>query len=82
MATVSETITHDHREHQDYYNKIIDASDYDTKVRWQNQFTWELARHLVAEEIVVNPAIEKNVPDGKAIAEKDRRQHRSVSSEI
>jgi hemerythrin superfamily protein len=81
MATVSEKIAHDHRELEEYYNNIINASDDDTRARWQNQFTWELARHSVAEELVVYPAMEENVPNGKEIAEKDRREHRTVSTE-
>jgi hemerythrin-like domain-containing protein len=81
MATVTEKITHDHRELEEYYNNIINATDNDTKARWQNQFTWELARHSIAEELVVYPAMEKSVPNGKDMAEKDRSEHRSVSTE-
>jgi len=53
LATITESVTHDHRELEEYYNNILSATDADTKVRWQNQFTWELARHSIAEELVV-----------------------------
>jgi len=82
MATVSEKITHDHRELEEYYNNILNASDNDTKTRWQNQFTWELARHSLAEELVVYPAMEKHVPNGKEMAEKDRGEHRTVKEAL
>lgn len=72
-------IIHDHSELSDYYQKIKNAQDEETKVRWQNQFTWELARHSIAEELVVYPAMEKHLGDkGKEMAEKDRKEHRSV----
>lgn len=63
MATVagnrvSDRIKHDHRELETYYNKIKSAKSDDEKVRWQNQFVWELARHSIAEELVVYPAME------------------------
>lgn len=75
---VSEGITHDHRELEEYKNNILSAKDNDDKVKWQNQFTWELARHSIAEELVVYPAMEKYVPGGKDMAEKDRDEHQTV----
>src|SRR3954451_12296885 len=62
MATVSEKITHDHRELEEYYNNILNASDNDPKPRWQNQSPWDPPRHSLAEELVVYPAMEKHVP--------------------
>ena len=75
----SDLIIHDHSELSDYYNQIKNAKDEETKVKWQNQFTWELARHSIAEELVVYPAMEKYLGDkGKEMAEKDRKEHRGV----
>jgi hemerythrin superfamily protein len=77
---VSDVIKNDHRELENYYNKIMDSKDADTRTRYQNQFTWELARHSIAEELVVYPAMEKYIlEDGKELAEKDRKEHRTVS---
>ena len=77
---VMEAIKHDHAELRDYYHKILDAKDADTKARWQNQFTWELARHSIGEELVVYPAMERNMGDeGKQMADKDRTEHNKVS---
>ncbi len=53
MGSVSDSIQHDHRELEEYYDNIINAKDPDTKERWQNQFIWELTRHSIAEELVV-----------------------------
>ncbi|KAK0736572.1 hypothetical protein B0T21DRAFT_367194 [Apiosordaria backusii] len=76
---VSDRIKHDHRELESYYNKIKSAKSDDEKVRWQNQFVWELARHSIAEELVVYPAMEKHIPDGLKLAEKDRSEHQTVN---
>ena len=76
---VMEAIKHDHSELRDYYHKILDAKDADTKARWQNQFTWELARHSIGEELVVYPAMERNMGDeGKEMADRDRTEHNKV----
>jgi hypothetical protein len=77
---VSDAIIEDHKELKSYYDKIMSSSDPKTQTEYQNQFVWELARHSIAEEIVVYPAMEKHVPNGKDMAEKDRQEHRTVSS--
>jgi len=78
-ASIVDAITQDHREIEQYYNNIIHAKDNDEATRWQNQFTWELARHSIAEELVVYPAFEKHLgAPGKAMAEKDREEHQVV----
>jgi len=82
MTKISEQVTHDHRELEDQYNNILNAKDADEKVRWQNAFTWELARHSIAEELVVYEAMEKYLANGKAMAEKDREQHQAVKEQL
>jgi len=81
MSRISDVIKHDHRELEEYKNNILNASDDDTKVRWQNQFTWELARHSIGEELVVYPVLEKTVTNGKAMADHDREEHNEVGCE-
>jgi len=79
MSTISDAIIKDHRELEQYYNEVINSNDHDHQDRFGNQFTWELARHSVAEELVVYPAFEKHMgDDGSKIAEHDRQQHHQV----
>jgi hemerythrin superfamily protein len=81
MVKISESIVHDHKELKEYYGNIKSAKDDDTKKRWRNQFVWELARHSIAEELVVYPAMEKYIkPGGHDMAEKDRQEHQVVNS--
>lgn len=77
---VSDAIKKDHRELEGFYNHVINAQDADERTRFQNMFTWELARHSVAEELVVYPAMEKNLSNGKVLADKDREEHQTVRS--
>jgi len=82
MTLISEAIKDDHRELEDAYNKILQATTSDEKRRWQNQFTWELARHSIGEELIVYPTMEKNLPNGKDMANKDRSEHKSVKDHL
>jgi len=79
-STISEAITKDHRKLETYYKEIINnPTDIDHATRYGNQFTWELARHSVAEELLVYPAMEKYMGErGKRHADLDRQQHHEV----
>jgi len=80
MSTISEAIKEDHRELEEYYNEIINSNDHDHQQRFGNQFTWELARHSVGEELVLYPAMEKYLgAKGIDLAEHDRKEHHQVS---
>lgn len=78
MGRVSDPIIKDHEELKSSYDKIMNSDNHATLGEYQNQFVWELARHSISEEIVVYPAMEKHVPNGKEMAEKDRQEHRAV----
>jgi len=80
MSSISEAITKDHRELEQYYNEVVNnPGNHDYQQRYGNQFTWELARHSVAEELIVYPAFEKYLGvEGKEMAESDRREHHEV----
>ncbi|KAH8801463.1 hemerythrin family protein [Xylogone sp. PMI_703] len=83
MTAISDAIKKDHTELKDYYNNILNAADNDVATRWQNQFTWELARHSIAEELVVYPVFEKNLgTKGKEMADKDREEHQKVKEKL
>lgn len=80
-AGISDTIKKDHREIENLYHNILTSSTDKEKIQWQNQFTWELARHSIGEELVVYPQFEKKLSDGQKMADKDRQEHLSVSTE-
>ncbi|KAI0398324.1 HHE domain protein [Xylariaceae sp. FL0594] len=82
MTLISDSIKHDHAELKQYYENIKNAKTNDEKDQWRNQFTWELARHSIGEELVVYPAMERVLPNGKAMADKDRKEHLVVKNDL
>jgi len=79
IGTLSDSIKRDHQELKEYADNIRNANDQNSQAEWQNQFTWELARHSIAEELVVYPALERYLGlEGKQRADKDREEHQSV----
>ncbi|KAK5653704.1 hypothetical protein OQA88_8735 [Cercophora sp. LCS_1] len=81
-SRVSDRVKHDHRELETCYDNMMTSKDPDTIKRWQNQFVWELARHSIAEEIVVYPAFEKYCPNGQQMADRDRSSHQAVKEKL
>lgn len=77
-SRLSDVLQRDHREIESYYDLILASTDAAERREYQNQFTWELARHAIGEELVVYPAFEKYISDGAALAKKDRAQHQEV----
>ncbi|KAH7041528.1 HHE domain protein [Microdochium trichocladiopsis] len=82
MVRISEAIKKDHDDLREAHRRILDATTHDEKVRWRNQFTWELARHSIGEELVVYPAFEEHLENGKAMADHDRAEHQTVKEEL
>lgn len=79
MSSISEAIIQDHRDLERDYNEVLHAADLNHQERFGNQFTWELARHSTSEELVLYPAFEKFLPDGKTLARDQRKEHHKAS---
>ncbi|KAJ5322320.1 hypothetical protein N7452_010609 [Penicillium brevicompactum] len=79
---ISDAIKKDHQDIKSYYDKIVNSSDRDEQKRFQNLFTWELARHSIGEELIVYPVFEKMLSDGVAMANKDRKEHLKVKEQL
>lgn len=77
---ISEAIKNDHRELEEAYHNIIKSTTTEDKVRWRNQFTWELARHAVSEELLVFPQLERLLSNGAFLADRDREEHLRVGN--
>jgi hypothetical protein len=74
-AGIINAIKHDHCELDAYYDCIVKSVDADEQTRYQNQLTWELARHSIGEELVV----ERYVDGGAELARKDREEHQKAN---
>ena len=79
MTRITDSIAEDHKELKEQYENVKSAKDSETKTKWRNQFTWELARHSIGEELVVYPAMEKYLgTKGKQLTDRDRSDHQTV----
>lgn len=79
---ILDAIKHEHRELQTHIHKILISTSADEQTRYQNQLTWELARHLIGEELIVYPALVKHVKNGRAIATEGRSEHQDLKEQL
>ncbi|KAI5063840.1 hypothetical protein GOP47_0020510 [Adiantum capillus-veneris] len=79
---IVDAIVQDHTEIKAYYEQYKKSVSLEDKQKWSNQWRWEVARHSIGEELVAYPALEKYVPGGLAMADKDRAQHHEVKENL
>jgi len=82
MKRIAKAIVDDHKEINTFYQNYVSAADIIDKKKWANQLIWEVARHSVAEEIVFYPIMEKNLPNGKSMAETARTEHQAIKEDL
>ena len=63
MNRITDAISADHSDLLACSDRISQTEDADERNRFQNQLVWELARHVVGEELVLYPALEKHLRD-------------------
>ena len=68
----------DHREVDEMLTQLQGEMSAEERQDTMEHVIAELVRHAVAEESYLYPAIEDRVPNGKAIADKERADHHEV----
>ncbi|KAJ5561500.1 hypothetical protein N7535_004038 [Penicillium sp. DV-2018c] len=73
---------HDHLELEIHSQKLLQAANPDEQTRYKNQLTWEMARHLVGEELIVYPALSSALPNGQEIVFRNRVEHQAIKHQL
>jgi Hemerythrin HHE cation binding domain len=83
-GSISEAVQNDHQQVRMYYNKIRASLDDQSKTEYRNDLVWEIARQLVAEEMVLFPELERKLsgPEGQGLASQDRKDHAMMKMKL
>jgi hemerythrin superfamily protein len=74
---IDKLILCDHTAVRTIYDKFKNEKNKVEAEKWRNQLIYEIARHSIAEELVVYPLIRSKLQDGEKIFQKDiQEQHR------
>ena len=77
-AGVTQILTTDHWEMMELIAQIERATDPEQRRELADTVIAEVMRHSVAEEMYVYPAMEKQLPNGSAEADHDRKEHDEI----
>lgn len=72
---VSDEVKRDHRDLEILYKGLaqaIDEGDDQTTAELQNKFCWEIARHLIAMQLLIFPGTNSRADQGNVIAVRRR----------
>jgi hemerythrin superfamily protein len=75
-------LTHDHREVEELFDQIEQASDPSERRELTDQVITELVRRSVAEEQYLYPAAREHIPDGDAIVYGEIADHNEVGEAL
>jgi hypothetical protein len=82
LSRILPAIKHDHQELESHSHKILTSTNPDEQTRFQNQLVWELARHMVGEELVVYPALIGSLKDGQQTVDGNRLEHQGAKTQL
>jgi hemerythrin superfamily protein len=79
---IVEVLEHDHREVEELFDQIEQATDPKQRRELTDDVTIELIRHAVAEEQYLYPATREHLPDGDKLADKEIDEHSEVEEAL
>jgi len=83
---VNQSIEHliiaDHTLVRNIYDKFKSASNKEDMDKWRNELVYEIARHSIAEEVVMYPVIREKFPDGEKWFQTLTSEHHDVKQNL
>ncbi len=80
--TIENLIIQDHNVIKTVYEKFKAASSKDEAERWRNEFVYEIARHSIAEELILYPLMRSHFPDGENLFQTSIKEHHEVKQNL
>jgi hemerythrin superfamily protein len=77
---IDELIIQDHKDIMSFMEEFEKTKVEADAMKWLRQFIWELARHSIAEEIILYPMYKDRIPKGSEYWNKSLEDHRKVKT--
>jgi hemerythrin superfamily protein len=75
---IEDLLIADHKSTMAFIDEFEKADNDDDALRWLRQFIWDLARHSIAEEIILYPMYKDRIPNGGNLWNKSLEEHRRL----
>jgi hypothetical protein len=79
---IEEIIIQDHNETREVYKKYCTELVKDEKKKWYRQLIYLIAKHSIAEEVVLYPLVREKVHNGDIMADLDIEQTRRIKEQL
>jgi hemerythrin superfamily protein len=80
--TIENLILQDHNVIRTVYEKFKSATSREEAEKWRNEFVYEIARHSIAEEVVLYPLMRSYFPDGENLFQTSIKEHHKVKEDL
>jgi hypothetical protein len=75
---IDEILLEDHKEMRLVWQKYLDTSIQEDKMKWYRQLVYLVAKHSIAKEVVLIPLIREKISNGNILADNDLNQTRKI----
>jgi hemerythrin-like domain-containing protein len=79
---IENLIVQDHTLIKTVYDKFKTCSSKEEAEKWRNELVYEIARHSIAEEIILYPLMRKKLPDGETLYQNSIKEHHEVKQSL
>jgi hemerythrin superfamily protein len=77
-TSIDELLITDHKDIMAFLDEFENTNQEVEAFKWLRQFIWELARHSIAEELILYPMFKEKIPKGDSYWTKSLDDHRKV----
>jgi hypothetical protein len=79
---IENLIIQDHTVIKTVYDKFKTCTIKEEAEKWRNELVYEIARHSIAEEIILYPLMRKKLPDGENLFQNSIKEHHEVKENL
>ena len=79
---IENLILQDHTLIKTVYEKFKSCTSKEEAEKWRNELVYEIARHSIAEEIVLYPLMRKKLPEGESLFQDSIKEHHEVKENL
>ena len=79
---IDKLIIGDHTLVRTIYDKFKTTINPEEQAKWRNELVYEIARHSIAEELILYPLIRDNFPDGEKLYQDSINEHHHVKENL
>ncbi len=79
---IENLILQDHNLIKTVYEKFKSSPSKEEAEKWRNELVYEIARHSIAEELILYPLLRKKLPEGESLFQESIKEHHEIKENL